>query len=80
MNEKMEMTGGFDGPPRGEGHLLVAPLQTRSRGEKPKLTRGQRVTGAGVSLQHWGLTPALGSVSSTRVCLQHWYMGVNANK
>lgn len=35
----MEMTGGFDGPPRGEGHMLVASLQRRSRGEKPKLTR-----------------------------------------
>lgn len=56
----MEMTGGFDGPPRGEGHMLVASLQTRSRGGKPKLTRVRgSVTRAGVSLQHWGQSPAL---------------------
>lgn len=50
----MEMTGGFDGPPRGEGHMLVASLQRRSRGEKPKLTRvSGSVSSTGVSLQHW---------------------------
>lgn len=48
------MTGGLDGPPRGGGHMLVASIQTRSRGEKPNLTRvrGSPPT-TGVSLQHW---------------------------
>lgn len=38
LKGKIEMTDGFDGPPWGEDHTLVATLQTWSRGENPKLT------------------------------------------
>lgn len=61
---KMEMTGGFDGPPRG---VKVTCWQRHFRHGQEVRNRNLRgvrgsVSGAGVSLQHWGHSPALGSV------------------
>lgn len=62
MKEGIEMTDGYDGPYRGEDHMLVAPLQTWSRGEKPEHmgVRGS-VTQAG------GQSPALVYVRLVRM-------------
>lgn len=60
--EKIEMTDGSDGPHRGEGPTSAAPLQTWSRGEKPKLARVR-----GSATQAGGQSPALVCVRLVRM-------------